>query len=695
MSLTVPRAGVAAGRAPELSRVPVAQSEAGAAIAGLGDAMLQIGTGLEVERSRRELAGARVQMMDGLNNLRLEMEQVGDPDAIDRDYPARAAELKSQIIGTLSARSQPDADAMFEEMRASHGLALGARSVDLRQSQRMAQLSRTTDSAVRAGATADPTTQAVYLGQLDDHLSELVATGTITPEEAQTRRTAAAQEMEAARAMRLLSQDPAGLITALDAGADGGFANLDPTKVEAYRARAVAQIAADEAARMAEDKRAAKERVELARDTLKDGIAVFGKGRAWTGADQADAMLADPEIAALPEAREYAHARLLHEMKPRFAALPMAEKRAMLAEAEARPIGKDYEADLVEAMRAQIAADEKAWREDRFAHAAEIGLTPAPELPDPAQASATDLRRRAIYAASLRDAGQVEDVEYFSPAERDAWKDATSTATSPAERTRLAAAFMAGFGDQAEDAAREIGADGLFTYVGGMVAAGGSETLARQIFDGARVLETRDTPMPAAPQRRSAFFREFNGLFDDGTVEGRGDEAAQRDAIIAAADALYAWKRRGDPDATDSVLNEEKYLQAVHEVMGGTGDYGSDKARGGVQKLRRRLTLMPPGLAAAEVEDALDLFKAGTPEPELLDRAWRDVSASGNVPQAGGKPLNAATIDRFGLRLIEGTAYELTVPDDAAPGGVRAIYGADGRPYLIDLKKLTEWGRRK
>lgn len=692
MSLTVPKAGVIAGRAPALSQVPVAQSQAGAAMGALGDRLLQVGTALEEERSQRELSQARVQMMNGLNDLRLKYEQVGDPDVIDRDFGAEASGLRDQIVGGLSARSQPAAGDMFNEMQASHAMALGGRAIDLRQSQRMATLAETTNATVQAGATADPTTQAVYLGQLDDHLAELVATGTITPEQAQTRRMDAAAEMESARATRLLSDNPQALIDQIDKGAEGGFSNLGADRLQSFRARAVADLAAQAARNLSEQNRADKERLASAKDFLKDGIGVFGRGRDWAESDKAAQMLADPTIAALPEAREYAQAKLLHENMPQFAALPMTEKRRLLAEAKAKPIEKPYDGDLVAAMQSQIAADEKGWKEDRFAHAAEILPTKVPALPDPLTASADELvaglKPRIRYATSLRDAGHVSDVKYFSPAEAESWKAAAAESQSPAVRAKLASAFAVAFGDQVEEASAEIGAEPLFSYVGGLIANGGGEVLARQIFDGARAIKAGDTRMPAAPQRRSAFFREFQSLFADGTMPGQLDEAAGRDQIIAAADALYAYCRRGDPNATDAVLDEDAYRQAVHEVMGGTGAFDSNQARGGVQTIHDRLTMLPPDVAGADVTRALEMMRTSAYDPVIEDYGWRTVSASGNAPRAGGEPLTAKDVKALSLRWVEGNAYELLVTDPST-GQLAALRGDNGSPYLVDVRKLV------
>lgn len=691
MSLTVPRAGVIGGRAPQLASVPVPVSEMGAAVAGLGDRMLQVGTAIEEDRSQRELAQARITMMQGLNDLRLEFEQSGSPDDIDVQYPQRAEALKKTILGGLSARSQQGGAVMFDELQVTHGFALGKRAIDLRQSERMATTDALRQAVLITAATAsDQPTRDAVLGHYDDHLRTMVANGTMKPAEAQRERMTVRAEADDGAATRMASTDPAGLIAKLDDPNNPAYQYLGPARREQLRAGAVADLAAAERQRKAETSRAEKERLEAARGLLKDGVDVYragGKGRDYARQDEVEEALKDPAVAALPEAREYVSAKFLHEVQPGFAALPMAEKRKLLAAAEANPLQKGYDADLAQAMRSQIAADEEGFAKDPIGYAATIGLKATPGLPDPATSSAVDMGRalqaRAAYAVSLQQSGYTKDARLFRPDEAEKFKAAVAITAPPEQRAQLSSALAAALGDRAEEAAAEIGADPVFGYVGGMLASGGSEQLARQIFDGQRVIAESDIKLPGPSQRRGTFFGKFGALFSDGTKRDMKDEAAGRDQIIAAADALYAWRERNGAagNATLGMIDETKYAQAVHDVMGGTGTYGKSNARGGVAELRGRLTIMPMGRSTGEVEDMLDTVAAGGAE------AWRTASATGNVPVAGGAPIGAGEFGRASLRWVEGSSYELVV-DDPRTGGVVALWGDDGKPYHLDLSRI-------
>lgn len=685
MTLTVPKAGVVAGRS---ASPRIVASDTGAAIADFGQVMMGVGTAMENDRLEREMARSRVDMMEGLNSLRLEFEQIGDPDVIDRDFKPRTDELRDRLFETMDPKNRIDAMIMFDELRVPHSAALGVRAVEQRQSQQMATLMRTTDTVVRTAATADPQTQATYQAQLDDHLDHLVSIGVLTPEEAEVRRWQAGADMEAARATRLLSDDPARLIAAIDAGE---FGRMDPTQAQKFRAQASSAERAATAAVMSEVSRAEKERISVAKDTLAEGIAVMRKGRAWSGMMGAESLLSDPAIAALPEAREFAYTAVLFEQKPEFAVLPMTEKKRLLAEAEAQPIGEAFEADLVEAMRAQIAADEAGFATNRFAYAAEIGLKPAPDLPDPQNATPDELiaglRDRHRYSQSLQQSGFVKDVVLFAPDEKDAWARLVTPDKSPADRARIAGVLSVAFGTGAENAAAELGADPLFSYVGGLLAHGGTETLARQVFDGQRAIDAQDVKMPGVAERRQEFFVNFTSLFEDGTRVEFGDDTPQRDQIIAAADALYAYRARGNADYSDGQMKESAYLQAVHEVMGGSGSYETRDARGGIQDVLGHLTLMPPGVAGDDIEAALDFMQSAGKNASLAKGLWQKISMAGNVPAVGGEPIDRGTWPHLRLRAVDQSAYEIQVFNPATER-FEAIWGDDGQPFYLNVDTL-------
>jgi hypothetical protein len=689
MSLTVPKAGVIAGRAAQPN---VTAPNIGGPIAQLGDKMMQVGTALAQDQRQHQYSEARIEMMKGLNNLRLEFQQVGDPDAIERDFPQRATQLRDQIVGGLDPHIQQDAGLLFDELEVPHLAALGQQSLGLRQSADLAQLDRTTQATVETGATTDPQTQQTYVAALDEHLNSLVAKGVISPQDAEARRQKAMGEMRTAKATQLLDADPQGLINGID---KGEFTGMDPSTLQGFRARATGAVAANAKAAQLEAERAQKEAVSQATSFLSEGASVFGKGHPWTGSDQADALLKDPAVAGTKAAREYMGAQKLFEVMPEFSKLPLAQKEKLYDEQAKKPISEGYEANVANAMKASIEADRKGFAQDRFAYAAELGLKAATELPDPTTASAQDLAKslhaRAAYSASLTQSGYVDDFKMFSPQEAAAWKEQAGLNAPPAERAKLAVALASALGPDAGQVSSEIGAGPVFGFVGGLMAHGGTESLARDIFSGQRAIKDQDVKMPPVADRRQTFFTQFKGLFDDGTQPGSIDETPARNQVIAAADALYAYRGRGDADAMDGQIDEHSYMQALHEVMGGTGDFDRKDARGGIQDVRGHQTILPPGMRSGDLENALNFVHDTTRQGSAMDETWRQISPDKGVPVIGGQPLSGADNDgtwrNTYLRAASGSTFNLVVQNPAT-GRSEYIYDDHHNPYVLDINAL-------
>lgn len=695
MTLTIPRAGVIGGAAAQAPQVPADRT--GEMLANFGERMMDVGFDILKEREQRGLGQARLATMQGLNDLQQKYQQVGDPDEIDRGYAADAAALRGQILGNLPQNAQEQAGLMFDEMNVSHASAIGRRAVGLRQSAETAIIMATGEEVVRTAGTGDPAAIATATAQLDQQLRTAISRGVMTPEEAERYRQSYGNQTGQARAARMLSDDPDSLTAAIDAGE---FGAMSGEQVQNWRARAVTASQSRAAAAQAEADRATRERVTLAQGVLKDGIGVVRAGRDFARSDEAAALLADPVIAATPEAREYRAAVQLQQSMPGFAVLPLPEKRKALDEARKGGIDKAYDNDVVTAMEGAITADEKAFREDPLTRAGEIGLKPPPDLPDPGTAAPDDtvaaLRGRAAYAKALADGGYTDRPAFFTAAERETWKARVAPEASPADKAQVALELASGLGPDAELAAAEIGADPVFAYVGGGLAHGMSPELGRQIFEGQRVIDGKHVPLPAPARRGEAFFSEFTDLFSDGTAEGWADQAGVRDQVTAAADALYAYRMRGKVvgqvpgDAETAMLDQAVYLQAAHEVMGGTGRYDRRDAAGGIQDLRGRLTALPPGVRAGDVEDRLDDLAGALSDPERATAAWRSLTLSGNVPDLGGEQMDARTLRSVSLRASGPHSYVMVRP--GSDGRLSVVVGDDGNPVEIGMAALLKFG---
>ncbi len=708
MSITVPQAGVIAGRAPQ--NVQVATPDTGEVLFGFGQRMAEIGSGLKKEALGRELGQARLNMMTGLNELRLKFAQIGNPDQIDREWGPQTTALRTQIMGGLNPENQADAGMMFDELAQTHTFAVGQTALAARQSQKIATINATGDLTARVAATSDPQTAMQYQGQYFNGLQALVADGTLSAEDAQARYQAMLTASDEGRMTILLTENPEALIAGIDGKQLGQ--SMDPGTSQGWRTRAAAVVATRQTA-------AAASGLAAAKDLLKDGAAVLRKGGSFANTTAANAALLDPAIRATPEARQYVEAAVLAREMPDFAGLPLDQKRARLATAAATPKADSSQFDRQDAMAASIAEHEAAIKTGTlWSYATATAGLPAPRpLPDPAQSTdaalTAALTTRAHAVAGLQATGLAgtAPAPIFTPDERAVWGALATAGASPADQTRLAMALGA-LGRDAPRAATELGAGDTFAYLSSGLAAGAiAPQLASQVFEGVKVQERNQTPLPGIATRRSLFFTKFSGLFADGTIVAPGlppiDESAARDQVLTAADALYAYRQRNVAPEPQGGINEEAYKQALHEVLGGKGSYDTDTATGGIATLHSRdgsyMSLLPANVAAAEVDAAktamLTRWFRKPPTFEIRVSDWNDVggdaaswariSHNGAVPAIGGALPEYTTLDRLRFDPVQGELYTLKTADGVT------VLDSTGAPYLLDMARfLAEFGTK-
>lgn len=696
MSLTVPRAGTVAGRSADIR---INQPQTGGIIADFGAVMAEVGTALEAERIDRTRARDRLGLTAAMEQLRLEADQIGDPDQLDTLWRQRTAAIRDNYLKTVDPKLASQAALEFDSLAQPHAFAVGRRQVQLMQDQRMATYTDQRAAILRQVQTVDPADAPGLFSRLDAEVDGLVARGIIPADRAAAEKQGYRSEAAGARATRLLDEDPAALVAGIDAGT---FADLDPERAQSFRARGTSAVAAA-AAREAQAAKAENAgRIAAARDLLKEGSAVYQKGRAFARQDEADALLQDPDIAALPEAEAYARSAFLHAEMPAFSALPLAEKQAMLAEVEAQPIGNPDAARVAEAMRENIDSHREAVRKDPWGYAASIGVVqaqPLPELSDPGFDAA--LRQRRIDLARLSGTGIAPDAPaVFTPDEAERLAPLAAPEASPAQRADLAARLAAHLEPEDMDrAADQLKADPVFGYVGTGLASGGlAPATARRIFEGQRAIASKDVSLPGPSEIREPWFETYADLFADGTGELGIDETGPRDRILAAAQALYAYEaRRQVADTKDGKLSETIWQQALHEALGGTGKAGDPDATGGVAEIRGAKVLMPPNLTPRQVEGGLDTISnqiGGAPwssPRQAPDAVLARLSPSGAVPRIGGQPMDAATWRRLRLKATdEGFAMVWQNPET---GQERIVTDTGGAPWIIDPARLARLAR--
>lgn len=691
MSLTVPRAPLSPGRAAQPQfETPGAASE----IEQFGNRMLQIGTAIQQERLSRTDERLTVDLQNDLNRLRLEAEEIGDPDALDEFWTQSSQTLRQRYLAedgqTGQTRVPPELRSRFEtrfdDLTGRHAFALGARSLELRNSQREANWLEYRHTAVTQSATREPEVREATIAQAHEIIDGQVRDGVITPEEGARRRLTLARDIDEARAVVDIERDPAAVIAALD---DGSYGGLDAEASARLRVSAERELerqtTAQQSARNAE-------LAELTR-VLETGLPAANA-----------AILEDPAYQELDNFAEAIATRDLVAARGAIRQMTIPELRAALAEERAVPITRRWQAERVTVLEQALTSAIQNWGSDPIPYAQEVGFR-VPEFVgfDPAapQAFAEFLAERAVTADALIERGFTQDRRLFSDAERLEVQRAAGIDQDPASRAVLADLLT-------QAGAANIVPDPIFRHVGGLAQEGVGVELRAEILRGQQVIEMNNVVMPPLRERTGAVFNLVGEVF----ANVPGGERAQAE-VAAAADALYAARvRRVDP-AGD--FDADVYLQAVHEVMGGTGEVDAgrgDRVRrgnsaGGIQSWNNVLTPFPRGVAAADLTEAMDVLQniaepysfltqprnlglapgdaPRGPDPERVQTILSNVSLGGRPPQINGQPLLPEDLSGLELRAVGPDRYVFIRNDS---GAARMIGDDRGQPYTFSMLAL-------
>ena len=689
-ALTVPKAPISGGRA---AQIRMEDNPNGAIVAQFGEKMRAVGASMENDRLSTEMGRAQVDMTKALGNLNLKYSQESDPDEIDKGWTSESAGLRKAILSRYDNKISDNVGLAFDELSARHSLSLGRRAIDLRSDRARAITTTYGETAVQQAAVSDQGTRDAVMDQYSDMLDRNVAASYMTQEEALASARAFGSDMEGVAASRMLTDNPQGLLDGLEAGE---YAALDAQKRETYRTRALAAVDSAAKAAATEAGRLAKQRNTEIGDQLHDIRDIARSGR--NQANEVD-FLSNPDVQAHPDFAEAEAAVILRDGKPGFSRLTVAEMNEQIASEKNRPVGEKFEVRVLDAMVSVRDAAIEGWRADPYTHAAEIGLKPAPALPDytaaDPQAIASAFANRRAYALSLVEAGYMEKPVFFSPSDKADLSALASVETDPEARATLAGSIVQGFGPEATAVFSELGGDPVFAHVGGLLASGGNPDLAQEIFTGQQAIVAKTVDMPSAAESRETVYSEVSNLF-------AGQDAVQS-SIMQATDALYAARIRSaenyDPDYSSKV-----YQQALHEVMGGTGKYNKNEARGGIQEVMDVETILPAGVRAKDVERAFETAslvvapdEAEAPISSSLEAkplnvdAWQAASSSGGHPVVNGQPIANTDLDRIHLKAIGPDRYVMVY--EARTGTFVVGDSSNGDAYYFSLTKfLTEVG---
>lgn len=640
MTLTVPRAGVSGGRAARTFVASPGSSggdAVGRAVAQFGSAMQQVGEGIERDRLSREARQAQLDLTRDLNAARLEFEQQTDPDAIDTGWGARAKEIIDGRIHQADPRLQDDLRLSAQGLSDRHAFALGQRAIALRHSQREATWLRSREEVLQAGSAMDKPTRdhlaAEAYGQIDD----MLAAGTLTPDQAERRKLELAADLDENTAIRAASEDPARFLSMLDAGE---FDNLPAAQKERMRASATRAI--DTA-----NDRAAREREKFVQNEL-DRISSISDPARMTQADRD--FLTSPEAQSHPYHAEAVAAVRLAEEVPGWRTLPPDRLRAMRDEERARQVTEDWQEDRLRLLDAQIASHEKGIVEDPVAHLAENGF-PVPQLPDfdPADPAAFGqaLAARQDLMDGAGNAGWNLPDRLLTEGERRAVRDLASVNSDPSDRLAFVASSVIGLGDKAPAFVRQVtGGDPVLEHVTRLMSDGAPRDTAFDVLAGARALQDKTVTVPPRADFVDGFRAQTDDVFADYPEYQAGLLETVRALYASGSDIPGGWSDGAD-------LNSDLLEQSVQRALGFMDLPRGRGQVGGLVDVRGTMLPLPPGIRSQDVDRAL---------AAVSDDLVRDVSEGDGDRQAGPPDLSRLT-----AAAIDGVPPDFGTMDDPLP----------------------------
>jgi hypothetical protein len=414
-----------------------------------------------------------------------------------------------------------------------------------------------------------------------------------------------------------------------------------------------------------------------------------------------EAVQAHPELA-----REAMAMMTVRDNMPGFMGSTPDQQRAVLEQERSRPIGAQWETDVLDAMQKAHSATVAALENDPIQYGMDH-IRGAPPVLDPSTAATNPagfvqaMEARREFSQRMLEEGWIDQPAIFSTSEASAFS-ALLSKDQPAElRAALAASLVSGFGPDAITALGELDADPVTIFGGQLMAAGGSEETVRTAFMGQELLDTNQVQLPTGSARIAAF---APGVAQ--ALQGMPNAGAAQEEVTKFAQALYASKAQGiDPTSDDAKLLME---QSINQAMGQT-QHPRLGALGGVQDIGGYPVLLPIGVSGRKLQEAIDRsFSAEMAPRGIMDRAvagmmlsenlpsgglvpevWQNASPRGAVPMWGNQPMTQDLFRDGRVRIVAagGNMYRMEVNLGQS---VTDITTEDGSVYVFDITKLAE-----
>jgi len=668
MTLIMPRAGTNPGRAAQAGEVVM--NETGGAVSDIGQVLGDIGTTLRNDHLDRQFKRNQVDLTRDLNDLRLEIEGIGDPDSAEARWASGVQGLKNAYAAPdeagglrVAQRNMERFDLAFDEMANAHAYKLGARNLDLRMAQHEATFINYTNEAVRAAPGSDAQTRDVLIAQGDQQIDSMEAAGVIDAADAAEKRIRLRNEITEVAAEDLLVTDPA-LFLAVH---EDQYPDMPPdTRLKFV---GVAQNAIEDAAQLAikQDEKALKDQVSAASSNLSR-IASLNDTKRLSAQDRA--FLEDPDILALAEAdadlaldRSKALARVsLDEEKTLFRAMSPRELRVAIANERASEVAHPFQEERLAVLEDFLATAEQKIAENAIGHLETSGFVPA-DLPldqGPAAFEA-GLSRRVRDAQWMQDEGFTEEFVIFKPAESRALKAQLDVSADPEQRLTLVSGMARVLGREAQGVIEEATGDRVIAHAATLTNYGARPDVVAQILRGQKLLADGAATRPARADLRDQFSLLTGDQFSD------QPEFLAR--LLDSTEAIYADL---NPNGDSTSLDAGKMRQAINRALGGDGAGGGGMARVDPEGLFNGYDIiLPPGLSAPTVEQAI-----AAASEELLPRAVFDHSQGGWAPTP-----DAEDFSRF---------QQASVDDRGQSNSARPVLG-DHKSVAFGNMQIQPW----
>lgn len=602
MSITIPRAGVIAGRA---AQVRVEADQTGAVISEFGDAMMKQAAKWQAEKLDMAGKKAQIGIARDLGLARQEAEQLGDPEAIGTFWDTRYGEIREKWLNGTDENGQPliapelreGLGLTLDELNNRHGLALGEKAIGLRQSQREAEwITMREQVTLDAASAGDPQSRAALLEIGEAAIDSRAAAGIITPAEAAREKIALRNDVTSARATALIAEDPAGFLDRAEAGEFNalGAETLATRRVQAQSALDRMNAEAAKAAELMEQQQSAEigKRLGVMTDLMSEGFTVTD-----------EAFLTDPRVQAHPDFPAAQAAQSLRDELPGIRQATVAELDAAIAAEEAAPKTHKYQTERVKVLRQWRDEAAARWNSNAVEQARRANM-PVPDLPaDPTDPGFADrFAARLSLDEGLRGSGHTQTQAVLDDREKAALKATLAPAADPEAKLALADAVLRASRGNPGRALEVLEADPEFTRAVELMGRTGQTSTAEAILRGQQKLARKVTSLPPLGQRQL--------LFDELTQGAYADDPVLASKILSAASAIYADRAAGvDPEGAASKVPFMSDTEAVDifrgavELAAGIQSDGAGRNPvGGFAVVKGQGLVIPPGISARQVE---------------------------------------------------------------------------------------------